>query len=60
MARSKNKVEQSPADDLPANVVSIAQKLGIDLAELRGWALRPDGSVVLVSGNGMKFVITPD
>lgn len=60
MARSKNKVEQTPADDLPASVVTIAQKLGIDLTELRGWALRPDGSVVLVSGNGMKFVISPD
>lgn len=60
MARSKNKVEQSPADDLPASVVTTANKLGIDLAELRGWALRPDGSVVLVSGNGMKFVITPE
>jgi hypothetical protein len=34
--------------------------MGIDLQNLRGWALRPDGSAVLVCANGMKFVISPE
>lgn len=59
MPRTKNKATAPPAADLPPFAVEAARKLGIDLAELRGWALRPDGSVVLLSLNGMKFVVPP-
>lgn len=59
MPRNKNKTAGSPPDDLPPFAVEAARKLGIDLTELRGWALRPDGSVVLLSPNGMKFVVPP-
>lgn len=59
MPRNKNKDSASPAADLPPFAVEAAHKLGIDLTELRGWALRPDGSVVLLSANGMKFVVPP-
>ncbi len=59
MPRSKNKAARPTAADLPPFAVEAARRLGIDLAELRGWALRPDGSVVLLSPNGMKFVVPP-
>ncbi|MHB1385354.1 MAG: hypothetical protein ACYC6H_09200 [Bellilinea sp.] len=60
MPRTKNKDHRSLPDDLPAFAAAAAQKLGIDLTELRGWALRPDGSVVLLSANGMKFIVAPE
>ncbi len=60
MPRTKNKDDRSLIADLPGFAVAAAQNLGIDLTELRGWALRPDGSVVLLSANGMKFVVTPE
>lgn len=59
MARSKTKHYPPPAADLPPFAVEAAGRLGIDLTDLRGWALRPDGSVVLLSSNGMKFVVSP-
>jgi len=60
MPRIKSKDDRMLAADLPPFAAAAARKLGIDLAELRGWALRPDGSVVLVSANGMKFVVSPE
>lgn len=60
MTRSKNKQGHEPVDDLPPFAVKAAHRLGIDLTELRGWALRPDGCVVLLSANGMKFVLAPE
>ena len=57
MPRDKNKPEPTLAADLPPFAAAAARRMGIDLRDLRGWALRPDGSVVLISGNGMKFVV---
>ena len=59
MTRSSKKNDATLTADLPPFAVEAARQLGIDLNDLRGWALRPDGSVVLVSANGMKFVVTP-
>ena len=60
MPRSKRSVKPTVAVDLPPFAVAAAQHLGIDLAMLRSWLMRPDGSVVLLCANGMKFVVSPD
>ena len=60
MPRSKRSVEPTVVGDLPEFAAAAAQRMGIDLTALRGWALRPDGSVVLLCANGMKFVVSPD
>jgi len=60
MPRIKSKDDRMLTVDLPPFAAAAARKLGIDMAELRGWALRPDGSVVLLSANGMKFVVSPE
>ena len=59
MARIKVKPPNTLIPDLPPFAVGAALSLGIDLGDLQAWALRPDGSVVLISGNGMKFVVMP-
>jgi len=41
MPRSKNKASVPPAVDLPPFAVEAARRLGIDLAELRGWRCAP-------------------
>lgn len=60
MPRGKRSAEPTMTADLPAFAVLAAQRLGIDLTGLRGWTLRADGSVVLLTANGMKFVISPE
>lgn len=60
MSRSKRSTDNSLTADLPPFALMAAQRMGIDLTGMRGWALRPDGSVVLLTANGMKFVIAPE
>jgi hypothetical protein len=60
MPRSKRSVEPTVAVDLPPFATAAAQRMGIDLTALRSWVLRPDGSVVLLCANGMKFVVIPE
>jgi len=60
MGRSKLRSDRAVPAGLPEFAVRAAQKMGIDLSGLQGWALRPDGSTVLLAANGMKFVICPD
>ena len=60
MPRSKRSIEPDVAVDLPQFAVAAAQRRGIDLTALRSWLMRPDGSVVLLCANGMKFVVSPE
>ena len=60
MPRSKRSVEPTVVVDLPEFASAAAQRMGIDLTVLRSWVMRPDGSVVLLCANGMKFVVSPD
>ncbi|TDA66661.1 MAG: hypothetical protein D9V45_06965 [Chloroflexi bacterium] len=60
MPRSKRRIEPTVIADLPEFAAAAAQRMGIDPATLRSWVMRPDGSVVLLCANGMKFVVSPD
>ncbi len=43
-------------DALPAEVIALASQYEIDLAGLLDWKVYPNGKVVLIAANGMKFV----
>ena len=60
MSRAPRSANVKPTASLPAFAVQAAARLGIDVNELRGWARRADGSVVLLCANGMKFVLAPE
>jgi len=60
MSRARSKPDASLLNDLPPFAADAARRLGIDPEQLRGWSLRPDGSVVLLAVNGMKFVVAPE
>jgi hypothetical protein len=60
MSRTHPTAKVKPTAGLPPFAVQTAARLGIDVRELRGWALRIDGSVVLLCANGMKFVVAPE
>lgn len=60
MPRSRRSNEAPVAADLPPFATAAAQRMGIDLTALRSWLMRPDGSVVLLCANGMKFVVSPE
>lgn len=60
MGRARNKPDTSLLNDLPPFAAEAALRLGIDTEQLRSWSLRPDGSVVLLAVNGMKFVVAPE
>lgn len=60
MPRSKRSIEPAVIVDLPQFAAAVAQRMGIDLTALRSWLMRPDGSVVLLCANGMKFVVSPE
>ncbi|MRR30077.1 hypothetical protein EG834_07105 [bacterium] len=59
MTRAPRSANVKPTSSLPGFAVQAAARLGIDVNGLRGWALRADGSVVLLCANGMKFVVAP-
>jgi len=42
--------------DLPAGVLELCQVYRLDVDGLLGWAVRTDGTVVVVAGDGRKFV----
>ena len=60
MPRSKRSIKPTVIVDLPEFAAAAAQRMGIDLTVLHRWVMRPDGSVVLLCANGMKFVVSPD
>ena len=60
MSRAPRSTKTSPPSSLPPFAMQAAAKVGIDAAELQGWALRTDGSVVLLCANGMKFIVAPE
>jgi len=60
MSRGQRSAKARNPSNLPPFALQAAAKLGIDVAALQGWALRPDGSVVLLCANGMKFVVAPE
>ena len=60
MNRRQRGTNVTPLANLPLFVEQAAARLGMDAAQLRGWAQRPDGSVMLLCANGMKFVVTPE
>lgn len=60
MSRVRSKPDTSLLQDLPPFAAEAARRLGMDPGQLRNWSLRPDGSVVLLAVNGMKFVVAPE
>lgn len=60
MSRGSRSTKPGTWSSLPPFAQQAAAKLGIDGSALQGWAQRPDGSVVLLCVNGMKFVVTPE
>lgn len=42
--------------DIPAEVDKLAKQHNLDPALLRSWLVYPQGKVVLVAANGMKFI----
>lgn len=60
MSRGQRSTKSRTQSNLPPFALQAAVKLGIDAAALQGWAQRPDGSVVLLCANGMKFVVAPE
>jgi len=60
MSRAQRCAKSRTHSDLPPFALQAAARLGIEVAALQGWALRPDGSVVLLCANGMKFVVAPE
>ncbi|HWR66513.1 MAG TPA: hypothetical protein VN364_10365 [Bellilinea sp.] len=60
MSHAQRSAKTSTQSNLPPFALQAAARLGIEVAALQGWALRPDGSVVLLCANGMKFVVAPE
>jgi len=60
MSRGQRSAKTQTQSNLPAFALQAAAKLGLDGSALQGWALRPDGSVVLLCANGMKFIVAPE
>jgi hypothetical protein len=59
--RRKTKVPLNPnkpkeVNQIPLAVQKIAATYAIDLTALLDWKLYPNGKVVLIAANGMKFV----
>lgn len=59
--RRKTKVPMNPKQDLttdmPAAVQQVAKTLNLEVDTLLDWKMHPDGRVVLIAPNGMKFVV---
>jgi len=59
--RRKTKVPMNPKQhlktDIPAAVQQVAKTLNLEVAALLDWKMHPDGRVVLIAPNGMKFVV---
>lgn len=48
---------ERPVRSLPRKVSQAAQRIGLPAAQVLDWAVRPNGTIVLVASNGMKFVL---
>lgn len=59
--RRKTKVPMNPKQDsktdVPVVVQQIAKTLNLEVVALLDWKMHPDGRVVLIAPNGMKFVV---
>lgn len=65
MSKTRRKVVPAPVveptsldaenDSIPAEVIRLAERLGLEAVSLLAWKVYPQGKVVLVAANGMKF-----
>jgi hypothetical protein len=53
------KKETAPSGALPERVRKAAAALGLEAGRCLEWAERPDGALVIVAGDGRKFVWRP-
>ena len=60
--RRKTKTPTNPkqhlkVDNIPAAIQQVAKTLNLEVAALLDWKEYPEGKLVLIAPNGMKFVV---
>lgn len=58
MAKPISQSRPAPSG-LPRKINQAALKIGLPPDKVADWAVRPNGTIVLLSTNGMKFILPP-
>jgi hypothetical protein len=54
--RAKSTVEKNARADLPEAVEALARERNLDPKDLLGWAVRADGTAVIIAPDGRKYL----
>lgn len=49
--------DEAKAPGLPRKISQAALKVGLPPDKVADWAVRPNGTIVLLASNGMKFIL---